>query len=81
MSLFLGVAIYIILWWLSFFAMLPIGAQSLHEAGEEGAPGIERGAPRAPRLLMKALWAAGVAAILWLGVAWAISVDLFRMRP
>lgn len=81
MSLFLGVAIYVILWWLSFFAMLPIGAQSLHEAGEEGAPGIERGAPRTPRLAMKALWAAGVAAVLWLGVAWAISVDLFEMRP
>jgi predicted secreted protein len=81
MSPFLGVAIYIILWWLSFFAMLPIGAQSLHEAGEEGAPGVERGAPRLPRLGMKALWAAGVAAVLWLGVAWAISIDLFGMRP
>jgi predicted secreted protein len=81
MSPLLGVAIYIILWWLSFFAMLPIGAQSLHEADEEAAPGVERGAPRIPRLGLKALWAAGVAAVLWLGVAWAISVDLFGMRP
>jgi predicted secreted protein len=81
MNLFLGVAIYIILWWLAFFAMLPIGAQSLHEADEQAAPGVERGAPRAPRLGFKALLAAGVAAVLWLGVAWAISVDLFSMRP
>lgn len=81
MSPVLGVAIYLILWWLSFFAMLPIGAQSLHEADEQSAPGVERGAPRAHRLGLKALLASAVAAVLWLGVAWAISVDLFNMRP
>lgn len=81
MSLFLGVAIYIILWWLSFFVMLPLGAQSLHEADEAGAPGIERGAPRVHKLGFKALLAALVAAPLWFFVAWAISVDLFGMRP
>ena len=81
MTLFLGIAIYIILWWLCFFAMLPMGAQSLHEADEAAAPGIERGAPKTPNLAMKALWAAGIAAVLWLFVAWAISVDLFNMRP
>ena len=75
----LGVAIYIILWWLSFFVMLPIGARSLHEAGESADPGIERAAPQTPRLWTKALWAAGIAAIVWLGVAWAITHDLFHM--
>lgn len=80
MNLLLGIAIYIILWWLAFFAMLPIGAQSFHEAGEEGAPGIERGAPQAHGLRMKVLWAAGIAAVLWLAVAWGVSVDLFQMR-
>lgn len=79
MSLPLSVAIYIILWWLAFFLLLPLGAQSLHEAGEAGAPGVERGAPRAHKLGMKALWAAGLAAVLWLGVFWAISNDVFRM--
>ena len=80
MNLFLGIAIYVILWWLAFFAMLPIGARSLHEAGEAGAPGVERGAPQLPRLRLKALLAAAIAAALWLFVAWAISVDLFGMR-
>ena len=80
MNPFLAVAIYVILWWLAFFLMLPYGATSTHEAGEAAVPGAERGAPRAHRLGMKALWAAGIAAILWLGVAWAISVDLLGMR-
>jgi predicted secreted protein len=80
MNLFLGVAIYVIMWWLAFFIMLPMGARSLHEADEAAAPGVERGAPSVHNLGLKALIASGIAAVLWLFVAWAISVDLFAMR-
>lgn len=81
MNPIMAVAIYGILWWLAFFTMLPLGAQSLHEADEAAAPGVERGAPRAHKLWQKALYAAAIAAVLWLGVAWAISVDLMGMIP
>lgn len=80
MNLLLGLAIYFILWWLAFFTMLPIGAQSAHEAGEQVPAGSEVGAPRVLNLGKKALWAAGIAAIAWLVVAWGVSTDLFRMR-
>jgi predicted secreted protein len=78
--LFLGLAIYTLLWWLAFFTVLPLGAQSMHEADEAATPGVERGAPKAHRLALKALWACAIAAVLWLFVAWAVSVDLFQMR-
>lgn len=81
MNLFLGLAIYAILWWLAFFTMLPMGAQSLHEADEVSVPGVERGAPKSHRLGLKALLATAIAALVWLFVAWAISVDLMGMRP
>jgi predicted secreted protein len=81
MNPLLGVAIYVILWWLSFFVMLPVGAQSPHEAGETVEPGSEVGAPKVHNVRKKALWAAGIAAVLWLFVFWAVSVDLFGMRP
>lgn len=81
MSLFLGIAIYVILWWLAFFTMLPMGAQSLHESDEQSVPGVERGAPKSHRVKLKMLWAAGIAAVLWLFVAWAVSVDLIGLRP
>jgi predicted secreted protein len=80
MNPLLGIAIYVIVWWLAFFTMLPIGAQSHHEAGEETVPGAERGAPKVHNLRKKALYATGIAAIVWLGIAWAISVDLWGMR-
>jgi predicted secreted protein len=61
----LGLACYIILWWMAFFVMLPIGVRNLDEAGVEGR-GHERGAPEKPDLKRKAVWAAGLAAILWI---------------
>jgi predicted secreted protein len=80
MSLFLGIAIYVIVWWLSFFVMLPMGAQSHYEADEAIVPGTDRGAPKVHNIRRKALIAAGIAAIVWLGIAWAISIDLWGMR-
>jgi len=44
-------------------------------------PGSEVGAPKVHNVRKKALWAAGIAAVLWLFVFWAVSVDLFGMRP
>ncbi len=81
MSLFLSVAIYLILWWLAFFTVLPIGAQSGHEAGEEIVAGSEPGAPKVHGLRMKIMLATGISAVVWLGVAWAVSVDLMGLRP
>lgn len=81
MSPLLGIAIFVICWWLSFFLMLPMGAQSHHEAGEAVVPGSEPGAPKVHNLRRKALYALGIAAIVWLGIYWAVSVDLWNMRP
>ncbi len=63
----LAAAAWFILWWLCFFIMLPIGVRNLEEAGEL-APGHERGAPSRPNLGKKALWAAGLATVVWIGV-------------
>jgi predicted secreted protein len=80
MNIFLGIAIYLILWWLAFFLVLPIGVRNLDEAGEETPAGVERAAPARPKLWLKALWAAGLAAVLWLGVYAAVRMDLFAVR-
>lgn len=80
MNFFLGAAIYIICWWLVFFTVLPLGARSLHEAGEDVPRGSEPGSPRAHGLGKKALIAAAIAAVLWLGVAWAVTNDVWNMR-
>lgn len=71
MSPTIGAAMYFIFWWLCFFMTLPIGVRNLDEAGVKDVAGLERGAPEAPNLAKKALWAAGGAAVLWV-IAWGV---------
>jgi predicted secreted protein len=54
MSLTLGIAIYLVLWWTILFAVLPIGVRT---QGEDGTvvPGTPESAPTAPRLLRVAV--------------------------
>ena len=66
------VAIFIVLWWISFVAVLPIGNRSQREAGEIVA-GTDPGAPVTPRLIQKLLMATGLAMVLTLLLFWGLS--------
>ncbi len=53
MSPILSVALYFVIWWMTLFAVLPLGVRSQFEAGEV-VPGSEGAAPQKPMLLKKA---------------------------
>jgi predicted secreted protein len=61
MSWPIGIAAYVVIWWIVIFAVLPWGVQR-NEAPE---PGHDAGAPVNPRLKMKALVTTVVAGVLW----------------
>jgi predicted secreted protein len=50
----LGLAIYFVVWWITLFAVLPLGVRSQEEGGEI-TQGTEPGAPVAPMMLKKVL--------------------------
>jgi len=54
---------YAVLWFLALFCMLPIGL---------GEVDPETGAPLNPNFKRKAIWATGLAAVLWLVFYFAI---------
>ncbi len=56
MGLFETAVVFVIAWWLVFFAVLPIGVRSQYEIGDP-TPGTEEGAPSDPMLAKKAIWA------------------------
>lgn len=64
MSIAGGIVVFVIIWWMVLFMVLPIGVQTQHEAGEI-EPGSAPSAPTAPRLLRKMLITTGIAAVLW----------------
>ena len=68
MSPTLAIAIYVLIWWVVLFAVLPLGVRT---QGEDGSvvPGTPESAPTAPRLLrivlLTTLLASLVFAALW----------------
>ncbi len=50
-----AVAIFVLIWWVVLFAVLPWGIRSQHE-GSEISPGTDPGAPMIPNLGRKLVW-------------------------
>jgi predicted secreted protein len=67
MTLSFAIAIYLVIWWIVLFAMLPIGVRTQAEEGEI-APGTTESAPHLPKLLPKMLATTVVASVVFAAV-------------
>jgi predicted secreted protein len=67
MTLSFAIAIYVLIWWVVLFAMLPIGVRTQAEEGEV-SPGTAESAPHQPRLLPKMLATTVVASLVFAAV-------------
>ena len=71
-----GFVLYVIIWWVVIFAVLPWGIRQ----ADPGDPGAAHGAPKNPAILKRVLWTSLVAALIWLAVFWIIEANLFSFR-
>ncbi len=73
------IAVYLVIWWVVLFAVLPFGVRSQHETGEV-VRGTEPGAPVRPRLLIKFLITSLIAALVWGAVVllWTVGESSLR---
>ena len=76
MNWYTGIMVYVILWWLIWFTLLPIGVR-VPDTVEEGHADS---APTNPRLWLKALVASLIAGVLWGAVYYAIEADWISFR-
>lgn len=79
MQLISGFAIYFIIWWLTLFMVLPWGATSAHEAGQNVAEGTAKAAPLKPRILLKFFITTILAAIIFAAVYFVITSGLIKL--
>lgn len=71
-----GIAVYILLWFISLFPILPLGANR----SENPQVGTVESAPDNPRLKFKFALATGVAAVLWLIIYALVKSDILSFR-
>jgi len=71
-----GIATYVVIWWIAIFAVLPWGVTP----AQDGDHGQRAGAPAHPRLLLKAAITTVVAALLWGVVYWMVTRGVIDLR-
>lgn len=72
------VAVFFVVWWLTFVAVLPIGTHSHHETGTGIVAGGDPGSPITPRLPFKLLLATGLSILLTALLFWALSNETLQ---
>ncbi len=76
MSLVSGIVVFIVLWWLVFYAVLPWGVRR----ADDNQEGHDAGAPANPRLWLKTGITTAITAILFAFAWWVISADLISFQ-
>jgi predicted secreted protein len=62
MNWFNAVVLYVLIWWVALFAVLPLGTRPVDEP--DSATGW-RGTPEKPRLVRKLLMTSAVSLVIW----------------
>jgi len=79
MSVTTIIAIYVLLWWVTFFAVLPFGVRSQQENGEFTA-GTDPGAPAIHRVWGKVLYTTVISALIFAALYFAYAYDLLPLE-
>jgi predicted secreted protein len=59
-----GIIVYVLVWWITLFAVLPLWVTP----AEPDDPGHAAGAPQRPRMLLKMAITTVVSALIWLAI-------------
>lgn len=74
----MGIAVYLIIWWLVIFMVLPWGVKAI------GAEDVEKGqapsAPRKPHLRKKFTITTAISGVVWLAFYYAFATGVFNFR-
>jgi len=75
------ILVFVVAWWMVFFAALPIGIRSQEESGEEITKGTVPSAPSNPNLKKKALYTTAVAVLITIAYYFLATSGLINFRP
>ena len=75
-----GIIVFVIIWWLVLFMVLPFGVRTAEEANMEPEPGHAPSAPISPHIGLKFAVTTAVTVVLW-GVYYVVAInDLLNFR-
>ena len=75
-----SIIVYVLIWWIIFFSVLPIGIQSKKVKFKEQVEGIDLGAPNNPKMGKKFLITTIITTIIFIVIYYLVKFDLLNLR-
>ena len=72
--------VYISIWWIVFFSVLPIGIKSQNIKLSDKLDGNDRGAPKNPKIAKKFLTTTLITSIIFLVIYYLVSQNYLDLR-
>jgi predicted secreted protein len=75
-----SIIVYVLIWWIIFFSILPVGIQSNKEKFKERIDGIDPGAPNNPKMGKKFLITTIITSLIFIVIYYLVSLNLLNLR-
>ena len=75
-----SIIVYVMIWWIIFFSVLPIGIQSKKDVFKEEVGGMDPGAPKNPNIAKKFFITTLITTIIFTAIYYLVKIDLLNLR-
>ena len=75
-----SIIIYVMIWWIIFFSILPVGIISNKEVFRDSIEGTDPGAPKNPKIGKKFLITTIITSILFIMIYYIVDLGFFNLR-
>ena len=77
MSITGSLIIFVLIWWIIFFSLLPIDVDRKHKEMVEGA---DKGSPENPKIIKKIIYTTIITSIIFIGIFMLVKYDYLNLR-
>jgi len=75
-----SIIVYVMIWWIVFFSILPIGIQSKKEKFRDTVEGVDPGAPNNPKIAKKFLITTIITSIIFIMIYYLVNNNFLNLR-
>ncbi len=75
-----SIIVYVLIWWIIFFSVLPVGIQSKKEKFQEKIEGVDPGAPNNPKIVKKFFITTIITSIIFIVIYYLVQFNLLNLR-
>ena len=75
-----SIIVYVMIWWIIFFSVLPIGIQSNKEIFKEKIEGMDSGAPKNPNIAKKFFITTLITTVIFSVIYYLAKAELLNLR-